>query len=313
MPPLYQREDSKMKKPKVEKATIKIAGQDRKGIIATMTNFLFENQLNIEDIDQRILDNYLIMNMRVDLTALKESYNSFSKELKKVAKTVGCDAEFNPLLKKQTKNVALLVTREDHCLIDLLENFKKKKLKGLPSVIIGNHPDLKPIAKKYNIPFHHIPSEKKKVHESKMIKILQNHDIDLIVLARYMQIMSPEFCFRYEGKIINIHPSLLPAFPGPRSYHQAFNKGVEIVGVTAHFVTTDLDEGPIIAQDCFKVDRTCDTVEKYIDKGQKLEAKVLTKAVKMFLEDRLVLRRGKVLDNKALCQTAKQTKAFYKN
>jgi len=293
-------------------AKIRIAGPDKKGIIAVSTNYLFENQCNIEDIDQRIWENYLIMNMVVDYSDLKVSVDTFLTGLKKTMRGMGMEVEFKPQEKKQLKNVALLVTKEDHCLVDLLENFQKKKLNGTAKIIVGNHPDLEPIAKKYKIPFHFIPSDKKKEHEEKLMELLSLNDIDLVVLARYMQILSPEFNFRYEGRIINIHPSLLPAFPGPRSYHQAFNKGVEVVGVTAHFVTTNLDEGPIIAQESFPVDKTTDTVESIIERGRKMEAKALTRAVKLFLEDRLCLRRGKVIDSQSLKSQDDKAACFYK-
>lgn len=292
-------------------AKIRIAGPDKKGIIAHSTGYLFQNQCNIEDIDQRLWENYLIMNMVVDYTDLKTPLPTFLEGLHKMAGKLGMEVDFKPQEKKTVKNVAILVTKEAHCLVDLLENFKKKKLQGRASLVIGNHPDLEKTALKYKVPFYSIPSDKKKDHEARLIELLVAHEIDLVVLARYMQILSPEFNFRYEGRIINIHPSLLPAFPGPRSYHQAFNKGVEIVGVTAHFVTTNLDEGPIIAQESFAVDKTSDTIESIIERGQKLEAKALTRAVKLFLEDRLCLRRGKVIDNKKLKSQAEKAACFY--
>ncbi|MDO8520110.1 MAG: formyltetrahydrofolate deformylase [Deltaproteobacteria bacterium] len=297
--------------PSKKVARIRIAGPDRKGIIAAVTGFLSRHNCNIEDIDQRILEGYLIMNMLVDCSGLKSPLPRFTGELARAASSVGCEAEFKTIDDRAVKNVAFLVTKEPHCLNDILSQIKKKKLIGKPAVVIGNHPDLRGLAKKFGVPFFHIPSEKRKEHEGEVLALLKKFDVDLIVLARYMQILSPEFIFRYEGKIINIHPSLLPAFPGPRSYHQAYNKGVEIVGVTAHFVTTDLDEGPIITQESFRVDKTRDTLESYMEKGKKAEAKVLTRAVRLFLENRLVLRRGKVIDNKKMHQLAQTTRQFY--
>ncbi len=292
-------------------ARIRIAGRDKKGIIATITSYLYENGCNIEDIDQRILEGYLIMNMLVDFSALKTGLSRFLSGLDLVGREIGVETTFKPEEKKNIKNVALLVTKESHCLTYLLDQFKAKKLQGRPVVVIGNQSELKDVARRYGIPFYYVASEKKRQHEEEVLTLIKKFDCDLIVLARYMQILSPEFIFRHEGKIINIHPSLLPAFPGPRSYHQAFNKGVEVVGVTAHFVTTDLDEGPIIAQDCFKVDKTCDTVDTLLQRGRQLEAKVLGRAVKLFLEDRLVLRRGKVLDSKKDYCLTQTTKNFY--
>jgi formyltetrahydrofolate deformylase len=292
-------------------AHVKVSGPDQRGIITTVTKVLFDHQCNIEDIDQRVLDDTLIMNMEVDYSLCKNQSN-LTKTLKKAGKSFGMEVDLHPHDQKLIKNVALLVTKESHCLIDLLKKLKTKAFKGECKVIIGNHPDLEPIAKEYKIPFYHISAVKKKEHERKALEILKKFDIDLIVLARYMQILSPEFVFRYEGQIINIHPSLLPAFPGPKSYHQAFNKGVEFAGVTAHFVTTDLDEGPIITQECFPIDKNKDTIEKIIKNGQKCEVKALTRAVKLYLEDRLYLRRGKVLDNQHLSKLKKKTKSFYR-
>lgn len=286
-------------------ARIRIQGPDKKGIIATMTGFLFKNQCNIEDIDQRILEDYLVMNMLVDMSAV-HSEKTFETDLVSAAKSVGCKAQLRLSEKRQRKHVAILVTKESHCLVDLLKHLKKNK-SGEVACIVGNHPDLKTITERSGTHFFYIPSDRKKEHEEKVLKILDKYQIDLVILARYMQILSPEFVFRYEGKIINIHPSLLPAFPGPRSYHQAFNKGVEWVGVTAHFVTTDLDEGPIICQEAIRVDKTKESVETLIIKGQRMEAKCLTRAVHLFLQDRLCLRRGKVVDNKKLHDLKEQS------
>lgn len=291
---------------------IRIAGPDRQGIIATVTQFIYQGLGNIEDIDQRILEGYLIMNMLVDFTRSTTPLTTLEKELSKTAQTVGCQAQLWVLEKNRTKQIAFLVSKEDHCLTYILDRIKKGELPAQAALIIGNHTDLNPIAKQYRIPFHYVPSTNRKEHETRVIQLLDEARIDLVVLARYMQILSPEFVFRYEGRIINIHPSLLPAFPGPRSYHQAYNKGVEVVGVTAHFATTDLDEGPIITQDAFRVNRDRDTVETYIEKGRRLESRVLYRAVKLFVNDRLVLRRGKVITSKAEHELKLKTSGFYK-
>lgn len=300
------------RKPPKKVARIRIEGADRKGIIATITSFLFHNACNIEDIDQRILEGYLIMNMLVDYTGLKIPPLDFEKALGRAAASVGTKASFKPVEKRRVKNVAILVSREDHCALELLTQMKRGMIKGKPVIMIGNHTDLGPLAKKFRVPFHCIPSDKKKEHEEKILRILDRNQIDAILLARYMQVLSPEFVFRHEGRIINIHPSLLPSFPGPRAYHQAYNKGVEIVGVTAHFVTTDLDEGPIIAQDCFRVDRTADSVERMAAHGQRLEAKVLARAARLFLDDRLALRRGRVIDSRKMHDMAAKAREFYR-
>ena len=294
-------------------ARIRIAGPDHKGIIATVTSFLYKNNINIEDIDQRILEDTLIMNMVVDIKDLPLSLPQFKRALTEVGTSIQMEASFVLEREKKIKNMALLVTKEPHCLLDLIQKIHLRHKSGHIAVIIGNHPDLRPIAQKHKIPFYYFPSKIKKTHEAKILRKLQEYEIDLVVLARYMQILSPDFCFRQEGRIINIHPSLLPAFPGAHSYVQAYNKGVEIVGVTAHFVTTDLDEGPIICQESFRIDRQRATVENITEKGKRLESKVLTRAVRMFIQDELALRRGKVIHNKKEGRISQKVKEFYKD
>lgn len=297
---------------KVKVAKFSFEGADKKGIIAIITSFFFSQNCNILDIDQRIWDDYLIMNMVVDCSDQKQSWSDFLKVLESTIyanlgmkyRVVECDA-------CRPKNIALLVTKETHCVEAILRLLKSGKMNGQIKVMVGNHGELEKISRAAKIPFHLVPSEKKREHESQVLKILDDHQIDVVVLARYMQILSPDFVFRHEGRIINIHPSLLPAFPGPRSYHQAFNKGVDFVGVTAHFVTTDLDEGPIICQDVFRVNKAKDTVETYVQKGRTLEAKVLAKAVQLFCADKISLRRGKVVIGKKEHEASEKTKGFY--
>lgn len=279
-------------------ARIRISGPDHKGIIARITTFAFKQNLNIEDIDQRILEGFLVMNMVVDITDLKGSLETLRKSLAKEAAQIGMEAELIEQKRRRIKNAALLVTKEPHCLESLVRDMRAGKIKAKPTVILANRPDLEAVAKKLKIPFYYYAADKKKDHEANLIRHIQEVQADVIILARYMQILSPEFCFRYEDRIINIHPSLLPSFPGATPYAQAFNKGVEIAGVTAHFATTDLDQGPIITQESFRVDKNKDTIPQLIKKGQNLESKVLCRAVKLFCDESLVLRRGKVLHSR---------------
>lgn len=292
-------------------ARIRVAGPDKKGIISTVTTHLYKNNLNIEDIDQRILEGFLVMNMVVDMSGLRVTLPAFREGLKTVGSRIDMEITVEPIERRKIKNVALLVTKEAHCLETLLKEMKSGKIQGRPIFILGNRNDLAPLVKKAKVPFFFFPSTNRQEQERKIIKKLGEEEIDLIVLARYMQILSPEFCFRYEGKIINIHPSLLPSFPGARAYTQAYHKGVEVVGVTSHFVTTDLDQGPIICQDAFKIDKTRDSLEEIIQRGKNLEARVLARAVKLFCNDRLALRRGKVIDSRNLHQFEEKVKEFY--
>ena len=175
----------------------------------------------------------------------------------------------------------------------ILDAAKKKLLQGSISVIIGTEKTLESIAKKAKIPFIVIEESNQEKAEEKIMEVCKKHEIDLIVLARYMKILSPNFVWRYPNRIINIHPSLLPAFPGALAYTQAYERGTKIVGVTSHYVTENLDQGPIIFQDSFKVDPNY-TLEEIKSKGQKLEADTLLKAIKMHLENKLEVRWRKV-------------------
>ncbi len=273
---------------------IKIFGPDQKGIIANFTQCVFQHGCNIEDIDQRSMTGHFMMNMLIDVAELNCALAKLEKELALLGEKMGMQVRLEEEFSQAKKNLAILVTKENHCLTALLSQAKSGKIKGEIKVIIANQPDLEPIAKKYKIPFYYIPSDKKKVHEQKVLKILDALHIDLVVLARYMQIVSPEFVFHYEGRIINIHPSLLPAFPGPRSYEQAHNKGVDFVGVTAHFATTDLDEGPIICQEAFRINKNKFNVTEIQKRGRAAEVKALCKAVQLFCANKLLCRRNKV-------------------
>ena len=191
------------------------------------------------------------------------------------------------------QRLAILVTREPHCLQALLSELASGALRARPAVILSNWPDLKPIAEGHGIPFKVIRWDDRAKAEEKALRILEEAGVDFLVLARFMKILSPNFVWRFKNKIINIHPSLLPSFPGPQAYRQAYERGVKIGGVTAHFVTMHLDEGPIIAQGSFLV-RPSMTLPAIITAGQKLEASVLVRAVKLYLRKRLDVYWGVV-------------------
>ncbi len=272
-------------------ATITVAGPDRPGIIAKTTNSLFENGVNIVTLDEKVINGIFSMVLAADVS--KSSFEKLKRDLQKVAKELDLEIRADLHDTKKIKNLALLVTKEPRCLEELVKQCKSKKIRAKVVVIIGNHPDLKSLAKKMGIPFHLADGKNKEEREQKTIKLLKRYNAEFIALARYMQILSPEFVARYEGRVINIHPSLLPAFPGARPYDQALEAGVEIVGVTAHFVTTDLDRGPVITQDAFRVKKS-DSIEAIRKKGQDLEAKVLAKACELYSKDKLYMQWGKV-------------------
>lgn len=268
---------------------ITIVGKDREGIVATFTNFVFSKGGNIEKVNQNVIKNLFGMYLEISFTKTID-VKEFDFKIQKLAKDEKMDVSIHHETNSQ-KNIAVFVTKEPLCLETILANVKL--LKGKISVIIGTEKTLQGLAKKMKIPFVLIEEKNQEKAEIKIIEICKKYEIDLISLARYMRILSPNFVWRYPNRIINIHPSLLPAFPGASAYAQAYERGTKIVGVTSHYVTENLDQGPIIFQDSFKVDPS-DTLEKIKSKGQKLEADTLVKAMKMHLENKLEVRWRKV-------------------
>jgi len=268
---------------------ITVVGKDREGIVATFTNFAFSKGGNIEKVNQNVIKG--LFGMYLEVSFSKEvDVKKFDSDIQGLAKKEKMDVSTHHETNSQ-KNIAVLVTIEPLCLQTILANVKS--LKGKISVIIGTEKTLEPLAKKAKIPFVLVEDKVQGKAEDKIIQICKKYNIDLISLARYMRILSPNFVWRYPNRVINIHPSLLPAFPGASAYAQAFERGTKIVGVTSHYVTENLDQGPIIFQDSFKVDPN-DTLEKMKAKGQKLEADTLLKAMKMHLENKLEVRWRKV-------------------
>ena len=268
---------------------ITVVGKDREGIVASFTNFAFSKRGNIEKVNQNVIKG--LFGMYLEVSFSKEiDVKSFDAEIQDLAKQEKMDVSTHHETNLE-KNIAVFVTKEPLCLQTIIAN--QKSLKGKISVIIGTEKTLEPLAKKANIQFIAIEEKNQEKAEEKIIKICKDYEIDLISLARYMRILSPNFVWRYPNRIINIHPSLLPAFPGALAYAQAYERGTKIVGVTSHYVTENLDQGPIIFQDSFNVDPN-DTLEKIKAKGQKLEADTLLKAMKVHLENKLEVRWRKV-------------------
>lgn len=268
---------------------ITVVGKDREGVVAAFTNLIFQEQGNIEKINQNVIKG--LFGMHLEASFSKEiDVKKFDKELQDLGKEFTMEVSVYHEINSD-KNIAVFVTKEAHCLESLIAG--RNQLKGNISVIVGTEKTLEPMARKAGIPFVLVDDKDQQKAEDHLIEVSRKYDIDLVVLARYMRIMNPNFVWRYPHRIINIHPSLLPAFPGASAYAQAFERGAKIVGVTAHYVTEELDQGPIIFQDSFNVDSsdTLDTIKK---KGQKLEAATLLKAVKMHLEGKLEVSWRKV-------------------
>jgi formyltetrahydrofolate deformylase len=270
---------------------ITVVGKDRKGVVAEITNFIFKNHGNIEKINQNVIKGLFGMQ-------LEASFNNIIKEnldegLQALAKNLKMEIKVHYQEPNRLTNIAILVSNEDHCLLKILDSYNKKELKTKIPLIIGSSDSLKPIAEKLKVPFYLIDHKDQTEAERQILKLFEEYNIDMVILARYMRILTPNFVWRYPNKIINIHPSLLPAFPGAYAYVQAYERGAKIVGCTAHFVTEELDQGPIICQKSFNVLES-DNIDTIKNKGRKLESSTLLEAIKLALEGKLEVYWGKV-------------------
>ena len=273
---------------------VTVVGKDKKGVVADVTNFIFKNDGNVEQINQNVING--LFGMQLEASFYHHDFNQklFDTELKVLAKKLDMEVKIHYQDPKRLKNIAIFVSKESHCLIKLLNAKRSGEIVANIVVIVGSENTTNSIAQKYDIPFHHIVHSTQSDAENEILEILDRYNVDLIVLGRYMRILTPNFVWRYPDRIINIHPSLLPAFPGAYAYVQAYERGAKIVGCTAHFVTEDLDQGPIICQESFRV-RQDDTVESIKRRGQKLEAVTLLKAVTLYLKNSIEVNWGRVV------------------
>lgn len=275
-------------------ATITVLGRDKTGVIARVTNFLFEQHANIEALEEQVTRGQFSMTLQASWKLSQLSEAGLQSGLAALARQLGMEIKLRFTDPRQRQRTAILVTRESHCLEALMAGFKKGQFKQAePAVIIGSRPDLAPLAKQFKVPFVHVDWNERAAAEEKFLTLMEEHHVDFVVLARFMKILSPNVVWRFKNKIINIHPSLLPSFPGAQAYRQAYEHGVKIAGVTAHFVSMHLDEGPIIAQGSFDI-RPEMTLKEIMAAGQQLESKVLVKAVKLYLAKRLDVYWGTV-------------------
>ncbi|RPI85337.1 MAG: formyltetrahydrofolate deformylase, partial [Nitrosopumilales archaeon] len=248
---------------------VTVVGKDRKGVVADVTNFIFKNDGNIEQINQDVING--LFGMQLEASFQQDNFRKakFDNELKALAKKLKMEIKIHYQEPKRLKNIAIFVSKETHCLLKLLDAKSSGEIKANIVVIIGSENTTNSIAEKFNIPFYHVVHSQQTDAENEILDILDRYNVDLIVLGRYMRVLTPNFVWRYPDRIINIHPSLLPAFPGAYAYVQAYERGAKIVGCTAHFVTEDLDQGPIICQESFRV-RQEDSVKSIRRRGQKL-------------------------------------------
>ncbi|HEY1629499.1 MAG TPA: formyltetrahydrofolate deformylase [Tepidisphaeraceae bacterium] len=276
-------------------AVVSVLGKDQKGVVAQFATFLAERGVNIEDIEQRVVRGFFVMDMLVDLKDVSCALSDLITGLLQLGKKIDMDVRVHLHSERKDKKIALLVSKESHCLHQLIEDSRTGKLHGKFSAVLANHPDLEPMAKEAGLKFASFPSTDPQKHFDWLLKSLNEIQPDLIVLARYMRILPANIVQAFAHKIINIHPSLLPYFPGAAPYKQAYESGVRVHGCTAHFVTEQLDEGPVILQDVFHINVGVDSALDVKSKGLELESKVLCKAVQLFLDEELVVVDGKVI------------------
>jgi formyltetrahydrofolate deformylase len=276
-------------------AIVSVVGRDQKGVVARISTYLAGCSTNIEDIEQRVMEGLFIMTMRVDLSDLSTSLDEMILGLKQIGDEMRMEVSIRLHGARERKRIAVLATKEPHCLETLLADSDAGLINGDFAVVLSNHEVLRPIAERGGIPFHSHPSTDKAAHETFLLERLHEVRPDLVVLARYMQVLSPTMVQQYPYRIINIHPSLLPYHPGANAYKQAFEAGVRVSGCTAHFVTEHLDQGPVILQDVFHIRVGEDAIEDVKERGKALEGKVLSQAVQLFLNEQLVVAETKVL------------------
>ena len=276
--------------------TFLIKCPDQKGLVAKITSFFYDKGFNILSCQQYVnsIENTYFMRVRLNAEGTNISKTALENSFLELATPLGFNWSVNYGNKKQ--NVAIMVSHTSHNLYDLLERSKEGRLDCNVKMIISNHDKLRPIAEMFNIPYHYLPvtKETKLEQESQMIQLLDSNEIDLIIMARYMQILSSDFINHYPERIINIHHSFLPAFQGANPYKKAYERGVKLIGATAHYATEDLDEGPIIEQDVKPVthESTPTTLKRI---GADIEKLVLAKAVKNHLNNQIIVSGNRAI------------------
>lgn len=278
-------------------ATLLAECKDQAGIIAKVTDFLARYGGNIVDLEQHVDvdDGHFFMRVAWQMERFEipseDVQNVFNQEVGQ-ALTMNSQIHFS----SQQDNIAVFVSQHGHCLFDILARHQSGEWNANVKLIISNHEKFRALAEQAGVPFHYLPITKvnKQAQEQEQLKLLKSHHIDTIVLARYMQILSPAFIAEYPNKIINIHHSFLPAFPGAKPYHSAYERGVKIIGATSHYVTSELDAGPIIEQDVVHI-RHNDSVEDLKRKGQDNEKIVLSRAIRHHLQHQVLVYKNRCI------------------
>ncbi|MBK5441761.1 formyltetrahydrofolate deformylase [Peribacillus butanolivorans] len=285
-----------IKEVNVNRAKLLISCPEKPGIISVVSNLLLENKANVVHFDQHTTDpqtGMFFMRIEFDLNDFDVSYAKLEEDLHMLAQAYSMDWSLSG--NKKRKRMAIFVSKMDHCLMELIWRWKSNELLVEIPMVISNHPDLKEVVESYGIPYYHIPitHETKQQAEQKALELLKGK-VDSIALARYMQILSPKFISEFPNQIINIHHSFLPAFVGANPYARAYNRGVKLIGATAHYVTNDLDEGPIIQQDVKRVNHR-HTIEELKVAGSHVERQVFAEAVSWHIEDKVIVHGNKTI------------------
>ncbi|MGM7723491.1 formyltetrahydrofolate deformylase [Metabacillus sp. Hm71] len=270
---------------------------DQPGIVSAISKFLFSHNANIIESSQYSTNpegGTFFIRIEFECPGLKDKANEMERQFTQIADEFSMDWNFTHVY--NVKKTAIFVSKELHCLLELLWEWQSGDLMTDIALVISNHEEARDVVEGLNIPFYYIPANKeiRKQVEEKQLQLLKDYDIDLIILARYMQILTPTFVAANPNKIINIHHSFLPAFIGARPYERAYGRGVKLIGATSHYVTNDLDEGPIIEQDISRVDHR-DDVDNLKKIGRSIERSVLARAVKWHLEDRIIVHQNKTI------------------
>ncbi|MBN8634884.1 MAG: formyltetrahydrofolate deformylase [Anaerolineae bacterium] len=279
-----------------ESATLLISCPDQPGLVATVTEFIFRNQGNILHLDQHVDTEANVFFMRVewDLTAFTIPAAAIATAFTAIAEPRQMTWELH--FSSNVPRMAVFVSKLGHCLYDILGRYQSGEWRVEIPLIVSNHPDMRAVSEKFGIPYVEftITKENKREQEDQQIALLKQHNIDFVVLARYMQIISPEMVAQFPNRIINIHHSFLPAFIGAKPYHAAFARGVKIIGATSHYVTSDLDAGPILEQDTVRVNHK-DSVEDLVRKGKDVEKLVLARAIWYHLQRQILVYNNKTV------------------
>lgn len=281
------------------KFVLTLSCPDRLGIVYAVSGFLTRRNANVEDSQQFSEHGSGRFFMRVEFTAPaggqeQSARNELAVGFAEIAREF--DMEWRLHDRDVKPRVLIMASKQGHCLNDLLYRFRIGALHGEAAAVASNHPDWADLAASSGVPFHHLPvgGEGKAAQEQRVLELIESEGIDVVVLARYMQILSPEFCAKLPGRIINIHHSFLPSFKGARPYHQAYDRGVKLIGATCHYVTSDLDEGPIIDQEVARVDHAM-SAEDLVAAGRDLESTCLARGLAAHLDDRILLNGTKTV------------------